>query len=62
MSTMPRNSASRRWGSFSAASSLAKPSRTAPSRPMAPNSPLGQATVNSGEWKLPAAMAWAPSP
>ena len=29
---------------------------------MPPNSPVGQATVNTGDRKLPPAMAWAPSP
>ena len=38
------------------------PSFTAPSSPIAPNSDVGQATVNCGALKLPAAIAWAPSP
>jgi hypothetical protein len=45
-----------------AASSLLNPSRTAPSRPIPPISPVGQATVNSGAWNEPPAMAIAPSP
>ncbi len=38
------------------------PSRTAPSRPMPPNSEVGQPTVNTGCLKPPAAIACAPRP
>ncbi len=39
-----------------------KPQPDRPSSPMPPSSPVGQATTNSGALKLPAAIAWAPSP
>ena len=42
------NKASRYAPSGWASNSFLKPKRTAPSRPMAPNSPLGQAMVHSG--------------
>ena len=45
-----------------ASSSRRKPSLTAPSRPMPPNSPVGHATVKIGALKLPPAIAWAPRP
>jgi hypothetical protein len=37
-------------------------SRTAPSSPMAPNSPVGQATVKKGRVEVPPAIACAPRP
>ena len=40
-----------------ASSSFLYPNLTAPSRPIPPNSPVGQVTVNSGILKLPPAMA-----
>src|SRR6516225_7572208 len=43
-------------------SSRRMPRRTAPSRPIAPNSEVGQATVNNGALKPPPAIACAPSP
>ena len=43
-------------------SSRRKPRRTAPSSPIPPSSPVGQATVNSGRRKLPPAIACAPRP
>src|SRR6266542_1165479 len=45
-----------------AASSFPNASRTAPSRPIAPISPVGQASVRRAAWKLPPAIAMAPRP
>src|ERR1700691_1502622 len=59
---MVSKAAARSPGSSIRSSSRRKPRRTAPSRPMPPSSPVGQATVNSGRRKLPPAMACAPSP
>src|SRR5664280_2309118 len=56
------NSVSRASGSSTASSSRRKPRRTAPSRPMPPNSALGHATVKIGARKLPPAIACEPSP
>ena len=49
-------------GSAIASSSARKPSRTAPSRPIPPNSPVGHDNVAIGALKLPPAMAMAPRP
>ena len=57
-----RSVALRSAGSSMAASSLRKPSFTAPSRPMPPNSPVGQATAKTGALKLPPAIAWRAEP
>ena len=56
------NLLSRTEASVIASNSLRNPSRTAPSRFIPPNSPVGQATQNRGALKLPPAMACAPSP
>ena len=45
-----------------ASNSFLYPSLTAPSKPMPPNSPVGQVTVNKGILKLPPAIACAPKP
>ena len=60
--TIASSRSARSVSSAIASSSRRKPSLTAPSSPIAPSSAVGQPTVSSGSCRLPAAIAWAPSP